>query len=247
MYAYNKESPAVKKEHNERDHSGDNPEYSLFSVPSENERFQSGHSVSGPTNNAPLMLPEKKMDFPDELNIASGELTLEHLPAGTVLYKSMRYDSFDASKAIAGQKNEQEWEGQYFALDKSISEGYEMDYLDENTGNGEAWLHTFVVTKDIPILHNTAPHHGDDGYSGDQKASAVKQFLINNPDILGDNTTVSIHQGKPLVPTLSEMGVAFNGPHDMEDGREIIIGGELLNALEVTHSEPHQYRMWERQ
>lgn len=246
MYAYNKESPVVKKDHDERDHSDERREYSPFSAPGEYERFQPGYCVSGPAYNASLMAPEKKIDFPDELSIAPGELTREYLPAGTVLYKSMRYDSFDAAKALAGQENKEEWEGQYFALDKAISEGYEMDYLDENTGNGRAWLHTFVVTKDIPILRNTAPRHGDDSYSGGQKAAAVKHFLINNPDILGDNTTAYIHPGKPLMPTLSEMGVAFNGPHDREGGVEIIIGGEQLKNLDVTHSEPHQYKMWER-
>ncbi|MGL4353727.1 MAG: hypothetical protein ACRCTP_07350 [Aeromonas popoffii] len=245
MYVYNKESSVVKKDHDERDHSDESLEYSPFSAPGEYEQFQSRHRVSGPAYNAPLMIPEKK-DFPDELSIAPGELTREYLAAGTVLYKSMRYDSFDAAKALAGRKNTEEWEGQYFALDKAISEGYEMDYLDEDTGNGRAWLHTFVVTKDIPILHNTAPHHGDDSYSGGQKAAAVKRFLINNPDILVDNATAFINPGKPLMPTLSEMGVAFNGPHDMDGGREIIIGGEQLKDLNVTHSESHQYKMWER-
>lgn len=40
MYSYNKESPVVKKRHDERDHSDESPEYSPFSAPGEYEQFQ---------------------------------------------------------------------------------------------------------------------------------------------------------------------------------------------------------------
>lgn len=246
MYAYNKESPVVKKGHDERDHSDERREYSPFSAPGEYERFQPGYCVSGLAYNASLMAPEKKIDFPDELSIAPGELTLEALPVGTILYKSMRYESFDVNLAISGQENKEEWEGQYFALDKEISEGYEMDYLDADTGNGIAWLHTFEVTKEIPILNNMAKAHGKDNLSGKEKAAAIKHFLLNETEVLGDENTMKINQEKPLIPTLTRIGIAFNSPHDEDGGREIIMGGDLLRNIKVINSEHHKYKMWER-
>lgn len=193
--------------------------------------------------------PKKELEelgFPDELKIILGELTLETLPVGTILYKSMRYQSFDVELAIAGQQNEEEWEGQYFALDAEISEGYELDYLDEQTGHGTAWLHTFEVTNEIPILQNLAEAHGSDKFSGNKKAAAIKDFLISEADVLGDEKTKQINPEKPLMPTLSSINIAFNAPHDTDGGREIIIGGELLRNIKDIQSEAHQYRSWAR-
>lgn len=193
--------------------------------------------------------PKKELEelgFPDELKITLGELTLETLPVGTILYKSMRYKSFDVELAIAGQQNEKEWEGQYFALDAEISEGYELDYLDEQTGHGTAWLHTFEVTNEIPILQNLAEAHGSDKFSGNKKAAAIKDFLISEADVLGDEKTKQINPEKPLMPTLSSINIAFNAPHDTDGGREIIIGGELLRNIKDIQSEAHQYRSWAR-
>lgn len=188
--------------------------------------------------------PVKKIAFPDELTIPLGELTLEKLPVGTTLYKAMRYASFDVELAISGQANKDEWAGQYFALDKEISEWYETDYLDQTTGNGIAWLHTFEVTEEIPILNNIAHAHGSDAFSGDEKAAAIKDFLIDKSDFLDDEKIKEINQEKPLMPTLSRIGIAFNSPHDTHGGREIIIGGELLRNIKVTHSESHKYKKW---
>jgi hypothetical protein len=190
---------------------------------------------------------KKENDFPDELKITSGELTLEALPVGTILYKSMRYENFDVNLAISGQENKEEWEGQYFALDKEISEGYEMDYLDADTGNGISWLHTFEVTKEIPILNNMAKAHGNDNLSGKEKAAAIKHFLLNVTEVLGDENTMEINQEKPLIPTLTRIGIAFNSPHDEDGGREIIMGGDLLRNIKVINSESHKYKMWMRQ
>jgi insecticidal toxin complex protein TccC len=203
-------------------------------------------SDSSDTKDNVQSVTQREIAFPDELKITLGELTLVDLPVGTILYKSMKYENFDVELAISGQENKEEWEGQYFALDKEISEGYETDYLDENTGNGRAWLHTFEVTKEIPILHNTAEAYGSDNFTGNDKAAAIRNFLINQPDILGDINTKEINHGKPLMPTLTKIGIAFNGPHDLDGGREIITGGELLRNIKITHSESHAYKMWTR-
>ncbi|AZC51666.1 Putative insecticidal toxin complex [Pseudomonas chlororaphis subsp. piscium] len=203
-------------------------------------------SDSSDTENGIDSAPKKEIGFPDKLKITLGELTLERLPAGTILYKSMKYDSFDVKLAISGQENKEEWEGQYFALDKEISEGYETDYLDAETGNGIAWLHTFEVTKEIPALHNIAQAHGSDEFSGNEKAAAIKHFLINEAEVLGEDNTREINQEKPLIPTLTRIEIAFNAPHDIDGGREIIMGGELLRNIKVTNSESHKYKAWMR-
>lgn len=190
---------------------------------------------------------KKENDFPDELKITSGELTLEALSVGTILYKSMRHENFDVNLAISGQEHKEEWEGQYFALDKEISEGYETDYLDTDTGNGIAWLHTFEVTKEIPILNNMAKAHGNDNLSAKEKAAAIKHFLLNETEVLGDEKTMEINKEKPLIPTLTSIGIAFNSPHDEGGGREIIMGGDLLRNIKIINSEPHKYKMWMKQ
>jgi insecticidal toxin complex protein TccC len=187
---------------------------------------------------------KKETDFPDELKITLGELTLEVLPVGTILYKAMGYENFDVNLAISGQKNIEEWEGQYFAFDKEISEGYETDYVNQVTGDGIAWMHTFEVTKEIPILNNISQAHGSDKFGGDEKAAAIKHFLLNEPEVLGDENTMEINQKKPLIPTLTRIGIAFNAPHDSDGGREIIMGGDLLRNIKDINSESREYKVW---
>lgn len=257
MYACKKEFPVANKGRRENTNGDESMEYNSFltapqellevvSVMSDHSADDTeSHRYDTDTQRV-LKVAKKEINFPDELNITLGELTRVTLPVGTVLYKSMRYENFDVDMAISGQENKEEWEGQYFALDKSISEGYETDYLDEDTGDGIVWIHTFEVTKEITTLHNTARLHGSDEYSGNHKAAAIKYFLIHNPGVIGGENAKKINYEGNLMPTLSRIGIAFNGAHDMEGGREIIIGGEQLKNIKIINSEPHKYKMWMR-
>jgi hypothetical protein len=169
-----------------------------------------------------------------------GHLTVKRLEKDTILYKATKFKKFDAELAISSDKDSQnEWAGQYFASDKKIAEGYKDDYCDDK----EVYLHTFRVKKEIPILYDEKIFSNKE-ISEKDKSSSIKNFLINN-NILGDENTVKINHEEPLMPTLAKIEYAYNGPHDEEGNREIIIGGELLKNLETIESEKYIYKNWE--
>ncbi|WP_426577549.1 hypothetical protein ACP179_05340 [Xenorhabdus stockiae] len=183
------------------------------------------------------------------LKINSGDLAVETLKKGTILYKSSRYDNIDFKKAGLSESSQDEWAGQYFALDSEISKGYDSDYLDD-FGNGTSYLHKFKLKKEIKIIENKNKAHGHGVFTQEDKASAIKDFFIENKNVI-QNVVIDkkITHEKKLMPTLTENKLAFNGPHDLEDnqgvgqGREIIMGAKLAEEnLELEGVEAREYK-----
>ncbi|CDL84690.1 hypothetical protein [Xenorhabdus szentirmaii] len=244
MYAIESKKESKKKELSESDFQfEENMSFSKNIKLPENKTKNSLNSKNKEFNNNVSELTLKQLnDFSQEklkemgaelLKINPNHLTVEKLDKGTKIYKLSKYKNFDLEKIKAAENAQDEWAGQYFALDSKLAEGYSADYIDEDTGNGKVYLHTFEVLNDIPIIKNTNKAHGHGGLSGENKASAIKDFLIENHGVINDNIIdENINHEKPLMPTLTENGFAFNGPHDIEEnqGREIILGAELLEG-----------------
>ncbi|AYV25033.1 hypothetical protein ECB94_27375 (plasmid) [Vibrio mediterranei] len=77
------------------------------------------------------------------------ETTLER---GAVLYKCSKYENFNADEAKKGcRSNTEDWSGQYFAINRDVSDGYGVDYLNRN-GKGTVYLHKFEVTAPIDAI-----------------------------------------------------------------------------------------------
>ncbi len=177
--------------------------------------------------------------FPSDLQLKDKELSLGFIKKGTLLYKASRFESYDYDAAKKGDlekvhepdgNGDKNWVGQYFALDKEISEGYLTDYLDDN-GSGITYLHTFEVEKDIPIFKNTNLQYGKTNFSGEEKANAIKDFINTKSFFFRGERVLLDDHSSPLIHTLASKGIAFQGIHDEEGGEEVIIGQQLLDNL----------------
>ncbi|PHM66693.1 hypothetical protein Xsto_01022 [Xenorhabdus stockiae] len=203
----------------------------------------------------PVQLAEKA------LKINSGELIKSYLEVGTELFKSSRYEKIDFSIAASSENSQDDWAGQYFAFDKKISEGYDSDFLPtgekkgETSGSGKVYLHTFKVKKKIPIIENKNNNHGGGSFRQEDKASAIKEFLIENKGVVkeavGEETkdvTIfsDINHETKLMPMFAEKGVAFNSPHDSYgQKREIIMGAKLAeDSLNLVYTEEREYNKY---
>lgn len=166
-----------------------------------------------------------------------GQLRLKDttIERGSVLYKCSKYENFNVDEAKKGcSSNIEDWSGQYFALNRDVSDGYGVDYLDRN-GKGTVYIHKFEVTAPIAAIEATGSCIVDGSMSGEEKAALIKAQL--------ENKGVYMH-GDKLTTALDYQGKVYIGPCDDEDGdrREVILGEKNLDNIRCIETTPILYK-----
>lgn len=144
-------------------------------------------------------------------------IIIDQLRMGRIGFKMAKYDRWCPFTNMTTADDSGQWAGLYISPTAEMSMGYAQDCLDENTGNGNAYLHIAHLLRDLNVLICDDPALGVGDTPGDQKARIVKNQLPPNI-VVGD---------APLIPSLGRLGYAFKSYHDQEGNMEIIIPNKL--------------------
>lgn len=158
------------------------------------------------------------------------------------LFKCSRFKYFSFEEAKVGCASiTEDWSGQYFAFNQELSEGYAVDYLDDN-GNGTVYIHKFSANETINCIEAKGDFLVDLRESGEVKARLIKLALEDDGFYMW---------GNKLTTALDQAGFGYVGPcnNDTTDGdrREVVLGENNITKLRLIETTAITYKGFTKQ
>ena len=160
-------------------------------------------------------------------------IEIEELKKGVIGFKMASYSDWCPYTNLTTANDSGEWAGLYVSLNKQVAEGYGTDYLDLNSGNGDAFMHVVHLLQQVKLIVCDDRTLGDGGVKGDAKADLVRAQLPK---------TIVLKDG-PLIPELGRQGYFFKGYHD-EDNMELIVPNKLSALVVLMKRVTYTYQRW---